>query len=115
MRAKTPAQTEAIEVAAALLTAAATYGAAKGRALDTSRMASPRCRGASSRHIALAGGVLLLLGLGTRYFCVVALLGVVGNAMIDPRETDAVYLLMSFSMIIIYGGGAFPSIGRRPC
>jgi NADH dehydrogenase/putative oxidoreductase len=56
--------------------------------------------------IALGGGLLLLLGFGTRYVCVAALLGVLANAMIDPRETDAVYLLMSFSILIIFGGGA---------
>lgn len=57
-------------------------------------------------RMALIGGVLLLLGLGTRYLGVAMILGVAGNAMIDPRQTDAVYLLMTFAIIIIYGGGA---------
>ncbi len=61
--------------------------------------------------IALVGGVLLLLGLGTRYVCAAALLGVMANAMMDPRETDALYLLMSFSILIIFGGGVL-SIDR---
>jgi NADH dehydrogenase/putative oxidoreductase len=55
--------------------------------------------------IAAAGGALLLLGLGTRFICVAALLGVMTNAMIDPRETDALYLLMSLSILVIFGGG----------
>ena len=55
--------------------------------------------------IALTGGVLLLLGLGTRYLAVAMTLGVLANAMVDPRETDAVYLLMTFSVIFVFGGG----------
>jgi NADH dehydrogenase/putative oxidoreductase len=55
----------------------------------------------------LIGGVLLLLGLGTRYLGTAMMVALVANAMMDPRETDAVYLLMTFSIIILYGGGLF--------
>src|SRR5271166_1419180 len=55
--------------------------------------------------IALVGGGLLLFGLGTRYVAVALLAALLANAMIDPRETDAAYLLMSFSILIIFGGG----------
>ncbi len=57
--------------------------------------------------IALFGGVLLLLGLGTRYLAIAMILAMLADAMMDPRQTDAVYLLMTFSIIIIYGGGIF--------
>jgi NADH dehydrogenase/putative oxidoreductase len=96
-----------IWLAAALLTAAAHVMLPQMGALSTLPAWLPLDVAARvPASIALAGGVLLLLGLGTRYFCVAALLGVVANAMIDPRETDAVYLLMSFSILIIFGGGA---------
>ena len=57
--------------------------------------------------IVLFGGILLLLGLGTRYLAVAMILAMLADAMMDPRQTDAVYLLMTFSIIIIYGGGIF--------
>src|ERR1700730_8008783 len=56
--------------------------------------------------IALIGGVLLLVGIGTRYLGIAMILALFMHAMMDPRETDAVYLLMSFAIIIIYGGGS---------
>lgn len=56
--------------------------------------------------VALVIGVPLLLGFGTRFLCVAMVLAVFGNAMVDPRETDAVYLLMCFSILIVFGGGA---------
>ena len=55
--------------------------------------------------VALGVGGLLLLGFGTRYVCIVMVLAVFGDAMVDPRETDAVYLLMSFAILIVFGGG----------
>ena len=55
--------------------------------------------------IALIGGLLLFVGLGARYLAVIMIFGLFADAMMDPRETDAVYLLMVFSIIIIYGGG----------
>jgi uncharacterized membrane protein YphA (DoxX/SURF4 family) len=96
-----------IWLAAALLTAAAHVMLPHGGALSTLSVGLPIDVAARvPADIALFGGVLLLLGLGTRYICIAALLGVFANAMIDPRETDAVYLLMSFSILIIFGGGA---------
>lgn len=56
--------------------------------------------------IALAGGVLLLLGFGTRYISVAMIVALFGDAMMDPRDSDAAYLLMTFSIIIVYGGGS---------
>jgi len=55
--------------------------------------------------IALTGGLLLLLGLGTRYLAAIMTLALIGTAMVDPRETDAVYLLMSFFIMVVFGGG----------
>jgi len=77
--------------------------------------------------VALGFGVPLLLGFGTRYIGLAMILAVFGDAMIDPRETDAVYLLMCFSILIIFGGGVlsldrlvaallgrhFPPLNRR--
>ena len=96
-----------IWLSAALLTAVANVMLPQGGALSTLSALLPL--DVATRvpaGIALVGGVLLLLGLGTRYVCVAALLGVIANAMADPRETDAMYLLMSFSILIIFGGGA---------
>ncbi len=66
-------------------------------------------------RMALIGGVLLLLGLGTRYVGVATLAALAATAMMDPRETDAVYLLMSFSILIIFGGGrlSLDRVGQR--
>ena len=61
--------------------------------------------GALPAGIALFGGALLLLGLGTRYIGVAMLLALFGNAMMDPRQTDTVYLLMTLAIIVIHGGG----------
>jgi NADH dehydrogenase/putative oxidoreductase len=55
--------------------------------------------------LSLGGGVLLFLGLGTRYVGVAMIVALFANAMIDPRETDAVYLIMVFSITIACGGG----------
>jgi NADH dehydrogenase/putative oxidoreductase len=55
--------------------------------------------------LALIGGILLLLGVGTRYLAAAMIAALVLSAMIDPRETDAVYLLMSFSILIVFGAG----------
>lgn len=96
-----------IWLAAALLTAAAHVMLPPGGAFTTLPAWLPLDVAARvPAGIALTGGVLLLFGLGTRFVCAAALLGVFANAMIDPRETDAVYLLMSFSILIIFGGGA---------
>ncbi len=52
-------------------------------------------------------GALLLLGLGTRYLSVVVIAAVFADAMMDPRGTDSVYLLVMVAVIIIQGGGRF--------
>jgi NADH dehydrogenase/putative oxidoreductase len=57
------------------------------------------------KAVALGIGLPLLLGFGTRYLGAAMILAVFGDAMMDPRETDAVYLLMSSSILIIFGGG----------
>lgn len=95
-----------IWLAAAMLTAAAHVMLPQGGAFSSLPAWLPLDVAARvPADIALAGGALLLLGLGTRYVSVAVLIGVVATAMIDPRETDAVYLLMSFSILIIFGGG----------
>jgi NADH dehydrogenase len=55
--------------------------------------------------IALLSGGLLLVGLGTRYVGIGLILALSLNAMIDPRLTDAVYLLMLCALFITYGAG----------
>ena len=52
-------------------------------------------------------GVLLLLGLGTRYLGTLLIAVVFTSAMMDPRGTDTVYLLVLFALIIFHGGGSF--------
>ena len=55
--------------------------------------------------IALPAGLLLLFGLGTRIAAIAIIVGVTAHTMMDPRETDAVYLLMSCAILIVFGGG----------
>lgn len=96
-----------IWLSAALLTAAANVMLPPGGVL--SKLAAWVPIELASRlpaDIALFGGVLLLLGLGTRFVSVAALSGIFATAMMDPREGAAMYLLMSFSILIIFGGGA---------
>jgi NADH dehydrogenase/putative oxidoreductase len=52
-------------------------------------------------------GALLLLGLGTRYLGALVIIAAFTNAMMDPRGTDVVYLLVMSAIIIIHGGGRF--------
>src|ERR1700730_6728150 len=59
--------------------------------------------------VALIAGTLLLLGLGTRYVGLVMIPVMFADAMMDPRATDTVYLLMIFSILIVSGGGAISS------
>jgi putative oxidoreductase len=56
--------------------------------------------------VTLIGGLLLLLGLATRYVSITLLLALFIGAMIDPRLTDAAYLLMSFALLVTYGAGS---------
>jgi NADH dehydrogenase/putative oxidoreductase len=55
--------------------------------------------------LALVGGALLLFGIGTRLLAITMAVALFAAAMVDPRTTDAVYLLMSLALIGIHGGG----------
>ncbi len=55
--------------------------------------------------LGLVGGALLLLGLGTRLLAMTMAVALFTAAMVDPRTTDAVYLLMSLVLIASHGGG----------
>src|SRR5260221_7834926 len=59
--------------------------------------------------VALAVGFLLLLGLGTRYVGVAIIPVLFADALMDARATDTMYLLMIFSILIVYGGGMISS------
>jgi len=52
-------------------------------------------------------GILLLLGLGTRYLGALLIAVVFTGAMMDPRGTDTVYLLVLFALMIFHGSGRF--------
>ena len=54
---------------------------------------------------AWVGGVLLLMGLATRYIAAVLLFGLFAYSMIDPRVTDSIYLLMFLAILGVNGGG----------
>src|SRR5258708_30948513 len=54
---------------------------------------------------ALVGGVLLVLGLGTRYTAAALIIAVSVCGMMDPRMTDTVYLLMLCAIFVIFGAG----------
>lgn len=56
--------------------------------------------------VALAGGVLLLLGLATRYASATTIAALALGSMIDPRLTDTAYLLMALAVLAVFGGGA---------
>jgi NADH dehydrogenase/putative oxidoreductase len=60
---------------------------------------------------AWVGGVMLLMGAGTRYVATVLLVSLCAFAVVDPRATDSIYLLMFLSILAILGGG-FLSIDR---
>ena len=51
------------------------------------------------------GGILLLIGAGTRYVATVLLASLCAYAVADPRATDSIYLLMSLAILAIFGGG----------
>ena len=55
----------------------------------------------------LWAGALLLWGLSTRYVGILLILVQLADAMMDPRQTDAVYLLMTLIILVVYGGGLF--------
>jgi NADH dehydrogenase FAD-containing subunit/uncharacterized membrane protein YphA (DoxX/SURF4 family) len=54
---------------------------------------------------AWAGGVLLCIGLATRYISALLLFALFAYSMIDPRVTDSIYLLMFLAILCVYGGG----------
>jgi NADH dehydrogenase/putative oxidoreductase len=55
--------------------------------------------------LALLSGALLLAGLATRQWSLALALLTFGGAMMDPRLTDDVYLLMIFALLSVQGGG----------
>ena len=55
--------------------------------------------------LALASGAFLLLGLLTRPWSLALILITFGGAMMDPRLTDDVYLLMIFALLAVHGAG----------
>jgi NADH dehydrogenase/putative oxidoreductase len=59
--------------------------------------------------VASVVGLTLLLGLGTRYVGLVMIPVLFADAMMDARATDTIYLLMIFSILIVYGGGLISS------
>jgi NADH dehydrogenase FAD-containing subunit/uncharacterized membrane protein YphA (DoxX/SURF4 family) len=56
-------------------------------------------------NVGLVGGALLLFGLATRYVMVALVVVLSLGCMMDPRLTDALYLLMMAGIFIIYGAG----------
>ena len=54
---------------------------------------------------AVAGCVALMLGLGTRVVSLVLLLTLSVFSVVDPRQSDSIYLLMLLAILIVYGGG----------
>ncbi len=54
---------------------------------------------------ALVGAVGLLLGAGTRYVALLLLLGLFTFSVVDPRQSDSIYLLMLLAILGAHGGG----------
>ncbi len=54
---------------------------------------------------ALAGGIALMIGAGTRYVALLLLLGLFAFSMVDPRLSDSIYLLMLLAILAVHGGG----------
>jgi len=54
---------------------------------------------------ALAGGAALMLGAGTRYVALLMLLSLFAYSVIDPRQSDSIYLLMLLAILVAHGGG----------
>jgi putative oxidoreductase len=52
-------------------------------------------------------GIVLLVGIGTRYLAALVVVIVFANAMMDPGGTDTVYLLVLLAILIIHGAGRF--------
>jgi putative oxidoreductase len=71
--------------------------------------------------LALADGLLLLLGAVTRQVTLLMLLSLFGFSVVDPRLTDSIYLLMVLAILAAFGGGALAAdalairwLERRP-
>jgi NADH dehydrogenase FAD-containing subunit/uncharacterized membrane protein YphA (DoxX/SURF4 family) len=64
---------------------------------------------------ALAGGLALMLGAGTRYVSLVLLLGLFAFSVVDPRQSDSIYLLMLLAILVAHGGGglAVDALAKR--
>ena len=56
--------------------------------------------------IAIIIGPLLIVGVAARYLGIALVLSLMLGAMMDPRLTDAAYLLMVASLFVTFGGGA---------
>ncbi len=54
---------------------------------------------------AWVGGVLLLIGAGTRYTSAILLASLFAYSIVDPRITDEIYLLMLLTIFSVHGGG----------
>ncbi len=97
-----------IWLAAALLVAALMgHSAPKGAILALADCLPLHIAAAVPTGVGLIGGLLLLFGLGTRYVSALSLLGMGAAAMMNPAATDAWYLLISFSLLVVFGGGAW--------
>lgn len=64
---------------------------------------------------ALVGGAALMLGAGTRYVALVLLLSLFAYSVIDPRQSDSIYLLMLLAILVAHGGGglAVDALAKR--
>jgi NADH dehydrogenase FAD-containing subunit/uncharacterized membrane protein YphA (DoxX/SURF4 family) len=65
--------------------------------------------------VAMVGGVALVVGAGTRYVALLLLLGLFAFSVVDPRQTDSIYLLMLLAILVVHGGGvlAIDALARR--
>jgi putative oxidoreductase len=54
---------------------------------------------------ALASGLALMAGAGTRQVAMFLLLGLFAFSVVDPRLSDSIYLLMLLVILAVYGGG----------
>jgi putative oxidoreductase len=54
---------------------------------------------------ALAGGIALIVGAGTRQVALLLLLGLFAYSMVDPRLSDSIYLLMLLAILSVHGSG----------
>jgi len=64
---------------------------------------------------ALAGGIALMIGAGTRAVASLLLLGLFAYSVVDPRLSDSIYLLMLLAILAVHGGGvlAIDELAKR--